>query len=142
LSGSIDSQDVGHAGLCRATERHTGRHSKELEEHLLYMGYNIATILGVHNQQAKADNGPAIFAFTDYEHEQLVGGLVTEAQWEIIRSKNKDDFLLPASPNHPTKWMVIEVAAALMAAASKDNGFNIIKNKGDRKALVQAAMQN
>lgn len=137
-TANIDGANLSMAGLCRATVRHTGQYPHALRQRLDDLPHTIDTILEHHDIQARAGDEKAAFAFTNDQHRQLVGELVSGVfkQWEITRSKNNQRPLVSAVVD-TKRWLVIETAAAVMTAADKHNGFDIQKNKSDRENLVK-----
>ncbi|HEX8762837.1 MAG TPA: hypothetical protein VF733_03710 [Candidatus Saccharimonadales bacterium] len=134
----IDRANMSMAGLCRATVRHTGQYPRVLRRRLDDLPHAIDDILEFHDAQAREGDEKAIFAFTDDQHRQLVGGLVCDVlkQWEITRSKNSQGPLVSTAID-AKRWLVVETAAAIMSAANKYNGFDIQKNKSDQETLVK-----
>lgn len=134
----IDPSSLSMAGLCRNTARHTGLYPDVLKRRLKALPYAINEILYTHDVEAQEGEEKGLFAFTSDEHRQLVGGLVFDIckQWEITQSKHKRQPLVSAAVE-AKRWLVVETAAAVMSAANKHNGFDIVKNKSDRETLVK-----
>jgi hypothetical protein len=79
----------------------------------------------------------AVFAFVDDESREQVASIVQRifTQWEITFYNNKRDVLLP-SKDSQTKWLVVEAAAAVMAAGTVENEFKLDEDINDRSRLA------
>ena len=129
-----DGLDIGISGLRRMTNCAVKR-SNALGQHLDDLPAMIGDILLEHDLAAM-DEGEAIFAFINDKSSEQVGAIVTDiiAQWEIAHDRNKLGVLIEPKDS-PSKWLVIETAAAVMQTIS-DGYFDINKNKGDSKTIA------
>ncbi len=127
-----EEAQVGISGLTRATLR-TGGRSQELRQHLSDLDQIISTILLEHDQASRQD-GNSLFAFMNDDSRRVMTDVTTQVftQWELALNRRGHDFLLD-TPNSTSRWLVVETAAAVMAANTPDHGFNLNSSQGDRE---------
>ncbi|HUY53445.1 MAG TPA: hypothetical protein VMV24_02630, partial [Candidatus Dormibacteraeota bacterium] len=133
----VDNVEISIAGLCRATRR-SGLHAATLQERLDKIPDIVSDILIEHDLTAMdAYSTDSVFAFVDDESRERVTSIVQLifTQWEITFYNNKQDALL-LSKDSQTKWLVIETAAAVMAAGTVENGFKLDEDIKDRSKLA------
>lgn len=126
---------VSISGLCRTT-RQAGAYAHGLRDHIEALPGIIDSILTEHDQAVRRD-GEGIFAFRTVAAQQQVGSIVTRVftRWEVIYSRRRLTMLLPDKESD-ARWLVVETAAAAMAAGTPRNGFRLDKNPSDTSTLA------
>lgn len=135
---SFDSTEshLSISGLCRDTVR-KGRRKPELVDRIEALPHIVDTVLDEHDTAAN-EGQDSIFAFRDERTKKIVSEVVQEVftQWEVVRSRRGLSPMIRNAEDE-NKWLVIETAAAVMAASSTDGGFDILNCATDRAIVAK-----
>jgi hypothetical protein len=135
---AVDGAELSVTSLCRKTHSR-GRRSPDLNAYLGSLPGAIEAILDNHQQAAIEGTGEAIFSFRSPDDKKIVSDVVVGVfkNWEITLFRRNREFLAPKA-DHPSRWLVIETAAAVLATANVRYGIDIRNKKNDRTVLARA----
>jgi hypothetical protein len=125
--------------LARATHR-SGNFAPHAKRHVASLAGLVDRVLADHESLAQSaqENPETIFCFAGPQQQRFVTEVVTHMcqQWEKTQARRGLPFIFSA-PSAPSRWLIIEAAAAVAVAATPRNGFDRVNSLHERKRLAK-----
>jgi hypothetical protein len=132
-------EDTSLASLARITRR-SGIFVQEVRRHVDSMAHLVERVLADHELLAQsAEASPeAIFCFAGPQQQRVVAEVVTYMcrQWELTQARRGFPFIF-SDPRAPSRWLIIEAAAAAATSGTPRNGFFLEISNHDRRRLAK-----